>query len=181
MLPGRMSKPSGVFTIAEVACISSSSTSVMEARRSRFSTPLPIVALPCGSRSTSNTRFGVRARAAARFTEVVVLPTPPFWLATAMMRAVTARCPPVVRRCSVEAAGSRLCRSHDDEVPLGIETGHTHRMQLTNVPSRRQRGDLFAGHDALHCEQNATGSQEMAAGLQDRRERGERARGDRIE
>src|SRR5690606_20487 len=55
---------------------------------SRLSTPLPMVALPCGSRSTSKTLRGVRASAAARLTAVVVLPTPPFWLATAMIRAM---------------------------------------------------------------------------------------------
>jgi len=39
---------------------------------------LPIAALPCGSRSTSNTLCLAAARAAAKFTLVVVLPTPPF-------------------------------------------------------------------------------------------------------
>ena len=43
--------------------------------------PLPMVALPCGSRSTSSTRRPSCARLAARLTAVVVLPTPPFWLA----------------------------------------------------------------------------------------------------
>src|SRR5580704_15750864 len=48
--------------------------------------PLPIVALPWGSRSISSTRRRVAASEAARFTEVVVLPTPPFWFAMAMTR-----------------------------------------------------------------------------------------------
>src|SRR5579862_4819417 len=51
-----------------------------------LSTPLPMVALPCGSRSMSRTRRLVAAREAARLTAVVVLPTPPFWFAMAMTR-----------------------------------------------------------------------------------------------
>ena len=46
----------------------------------------PLVAFPCGSPSTSRTRCSAAARLAARFTAVVVLPTPPFWLAIANMR-----------------------------------------------------------------------------------------------
>ena len=65
---------------------SPSSTSVAERSSVRLSTPQPMVALPWGSRSTSSTRRWVAASEAARFTAVVVLPTPPFWFATAMMR-----------------------------------------------------------------------------------------------
>src|SRR5690606_18693124 len=46
-----------------------------------LSMPLPMVALPWGSRSISNTRLPSAARAAARLMAVVVLPTPPFWFA----------------------------------------------------------------------------------------------------
>src|SRR6202030_1250638 len=52
--------------------------------------PTPVLALPCGSRSNSSTFFSAAARAVARFTAVVVLPTPPFWLAMAIMRGATA-------------------------------------------------------------------------------------------
>ena len=65
--------------------------------------PVPLVALPCGSMSMSRVRFSATASAAARLTAVVVLPTPPFWLATAMIlptrrfprevQGRTARCP----------------------------------------------------------------------------------------
>src|SRR5690606_19424660 len=48
-------------------------------------TPTPLEAFACGSRSTSNVGFSAAARLAARLTAVVVLPTPPFWLAIAMM------------------------------------------------------------------------------------------------
>src|ERR1700704_6238411 len=42
-----------------------------------------IVLLDCGSRSRSSVRLPRSARAAARLIAVVVLPTPPFWLAIA--------------------------------------------------------------------------------------------------
>ena len=44
----------------------------------RFSSPVPDVALPWGSKSISNTFLRRPARLAAKFTAVVVLPTPPF-------------------------------------------------------------------------------------------------------
>src|SRR6266404_980347 len=48
--------------------------------------PTPLVELLCGSRSSSRTDLPRLPRDAARFTAVVVLPTPPFWFATAMTR-----------------------------------------------------------------------------------------------
>ena len=50
-------------------------------------TPRPTEAAPWGSKSTSRTRRPSSARAAPRLIVVVVLPTPPFWLHMAMMRA----------------------------------------------------------------------------------------------
>ena len=44
--------------------------------------PMPLVAFPWGSISIRRVFFSATLRAAARFMEVVVLPTPPFWLAT---------------------------------------------------------------------------------------------------
>ena len=58
--------------------------------RARLSTPLPMVALPWGSRSTSRTRRRAAPSEAARFTLVVVLPTPPFWFVIAITRAMSA-------------------------------------------------------------------------------------------
>src|SRR5690606_16319913 len=43
-----------------------------------------VVVLHCGSRSPTRTRCPSRAAAAARLTVVVVLPTPPFWLPSAI-------------------------------------------------------------------------------------------------
>jgi hypothetical protein len=59
------------------------STSYMDRSNFRPSTPTPVVAFPWGSRSMTRTRSPRAARAALREMAVVVLPTPPFWLATA--------------------------------------------------------------------------------------------------
>src|SRR5579871_3756042 len=48
--------------------------------------PRPVEALPCGSRSMINTCSPMAASAVPRLMAVVVLPTPPFWLATASTR-----------------------------------------------------------------------------------------------
>src|SRR5579875_2850438 len=57
------------------------------------SSPRPVVALACGSRSTSSVRKPSSASAAPRLMAVVVLPTPPFWFATAITRATDASTP----------------------------------------------------------------------------------------
>src|SRR5438105_877421 len=49
--------------------------------------PSPVEALPCGSRSTIRTCSPIAASAVPRLIAVVVLPTPPFWLAMARMRS----------------------------------------------------------------------------------------------
>src|SRR5213596_1713263 len=55
--------------------------------RSR-SMPTPLVELPWGSASMSSVLRSAVASEAARFTAVVVLPTPPFWLAIAITRDI---------------------------------------------------------------------------------------------
>ena len=50
-------------------------------------TPRPTDSAPCGSKSTSSTFCPYSASAAPRLMVDVVLPTPPFWLHIAMMRA----------------------------------------------------------------------------------------------
>src|SRR3954465_9954461 len=52
--------------------------------------PSPVDALPCGSRSTIRTFSPIAASAVPRLIAVVVLPTPPFWLARARTRGATA-------------------------------------------------------------------------------------------
>ena len=50
--------------------------------------PCDIVRFPCGSMSTQRTRWPSSTKAAARLSVVVVLATPPFWLAKAMTLAL---------------------------------------------------------------------------------------------
>src|SRR5437773_12472758 len=50
--------------------------------------PTPLVRLLWGSRSIRRTRRSATASDAARLIAVVVLPTPPFWLATATILAI---------------------------------------------------------------------------------------------
>ena len=72
------SKPAGLFTIASDSDTPSSSTSAMVSSNWFLSTPVPLVALPCGSKSISSTCLRLAAKLAVKFTAVVVLPTPPF-------------------------------------------------------------------------------------------------------
>ncbi|SKT47912.1 Uncharacterised protein [Mycobacteroides abscessus subsp. abscessus] len=58
--------------------ISPRSTSYDEGVPARWSAPSAVLALPWGSRSITRTLSPCSAIAAARFTAVVVLPTPPF-------------------------------------------------------------------------------------------------------
>src|SRR5215469_9997354 len=48
--------------------------------------PRPVEALPCGSMSTTSVGWPTAASAVPRLMAVVVLPTPPFWLATTRTR-----------------------------------------------------------------------------------------------
>ena len=47
--------------------------------------PRPCDAFPCGSMSKRRVFFSRAAKLAAKFTAVVVLPTPPFWLHMAII------------------------------------------------------------------------------------------------
>src|ERR1700759_4559696 len=94
--------------------------------------PSPEVALACGSMSTTSTRWPACAIEAARFTVVVVLPTPPFWFAMARIRFILAprvfyHTRPPGRLFSAEkicgAIGCALvvgCRTstHSEELPM---------------------------------------------------------------
>src|SRR5262245_48566527 len=62
--------------------------------------PRPVDALPCGSRSMISTCSLMAASAVPRLIAVVVLPTPPFWLATASTRGALAFCTGAARSCS---------------------------------------------------------------------------------
>src|SRR2546422_4036884 len=87
---------------------SSTSTLYTDAVPARCSTSRAVEALPCGSRSTTRTRAPCRARLAARLTALVVLPTPPFWLAIVIIRHERGRGhsrPPDPREARAASAG----------------------------------------------------------------------------
>src|SRR5215207_714477 len=96
IVAGATSNPSMLVSSA-TSCrgLPSSSTSYMHPPESG-ATPRPLVALPCGSMSTTSTLSPLSARYAARLIAVVLFPTPPFWftMATTVFTAgILARAP----------------------------------------------------------------------------------------
>ena len=77
--------------------------------------PAPWTRCPAGSRSTTSTREPCIARLAARLTAVVVLPTPPFWLAIVMIRHERGRghCWPPARATTAACAALAIGVSAD--------------------------------------------------------------------
>src|SRR5512133_3275154 len=88
---------------------------------------MPLVAFPCGSPSTSNTRCSAAARLAARFTAVVVLPTPPFWFAMAMILAKVRQLQLVCAKTKREAEyWPPAVANASSNVPRGTGEGFLH-------------------------------------------------------
>src|SRR5512132_2092991 len=80
--------------------------------------PSPTESAPCGSVSTRSTWRPCSARAAPRLMAVVVLPTPPFWLARAMTFPISGTSgPPTERLSSHRFVYSALWR----DVVLGLD------------------------------------------------------------
>src|SRR3954447_6026834 len=99
--------------------------------------PSPVLALPCGSKSTRRTRFFAAARAVARLIAVVVLPTPPFWLASARMFG--ARAAP---RGAVSASVSlKMVQSQDDARRIGSAGQKVDR----HIPRAPREGQFALG------------------------------------
>ena len=99
MLAGSSVIPSIVVTSVAFGSTSPSSTSCTDTGSLSGSWPSEKVKQPCGSRSTSSTRRPVSTIAAPSDATVVVLATPPFWLATANTRVLVTvpswhACPP---------------------------------------------------------------------------------------
>src|SRR5256714_6323530 len=83
---GMMSTPAdGRWTMSSASVAEPTTASYTDRSRPTRSTPNPLVALPWGSKSITRTRSPARARYVARLTTVVVLPTPPFWFAQAIV------------------------------------------------------------------------------------------------
>src|SRR5262245_47547204 len=102
-----------------------------------------MVALPCGSRSTISTRWPTLARPAERFTVVVVLPTPPFWLATQKILAIVLLLPRHRQphpEADQTAAGELLQHAPDRRVgahALGQKMREQHRGQPVRESQHR--------------------------------------------
>src|SRR6266511_5192150 len=109
--------------------------------RARASTvPSQVLALACGSRSITSTRRPRSARAAPRFTTVVVLPTPPFWLATATRRMCT-----TCREAFSWRKGTTRTRP-DPGYPRNPPDGYDRSVSARDdqVPERRRRRAVAA-------------------------------------
>src|SRR5882757_2032059 len=72
--------------------------------------PNPVDALPCGSMSSTRVGSPTAARAVPRLIAVVVLPTPPFWLATTRMRGFL----------GCDMTGAQLSHNHYSSRRIGL-------------------------------------------------------------
>src|SRR6185437_15114364 len=99
--------------------------------------PEPVVALPCGSRSTTSTRRFMATRLAARLTVVVVLPTPP---SGSRPRSYASR------------------RPHQDKMAFGVKARYVQRWRRDDFDAIRQRVDLVSRKRALHRDDDAAGA-----------------------
>src|SRR5262245_34992939 len=84
--------------------------------------PRPVEALPCGSRSITSTCRPTAAKPVARLIAVVVLPTPPFWLAMAMTRAFRPASLTLTVRPSQAQDGAARVRAARQPVDLKFPT-----------------------------------------------------------
>ena len=101
------------------------------ARSARLSMPAPVVALPCGSRSTSSTRRFIAARLAARLTVGRRLADAALLVGDGDDAGHRGLSPRAVRR-----------PSHDDQVALRVEPRHVER-------GRRRRRDVARAARAI--------------------------------
>ena len=90
------------------------------ARGRAWPTPSPVDALPCGSRSISSTFQPIAASAVARLIAVVVLPTPPFWFATATLIIASSSPPPLSAPGSGIPDPCTLCSTVNVTVPVSL-------------------------------------------------------------
>src|SRR5690606_15840669 len=102
----------------------------------------PVEALPCGSESISSTFSPTAANAVPRLMAVVVLPTPPFWLATTSTRSGRS-----------DFTGTTQAPHAHDPTPGVAERGDHVRLVLPIAG-----GLLHVGHDVLPLEEQARGS-----------------------
>src|SRR4051795_10558372 len=105
-------------------------TSYIDSSSESGSIPWLMVRFDCGSRSTHSTRLPFSAKATARFKVVVVLATPPFWLANEITWAFG---PPlgagseVPCEAACEAAGALITDEGDGGNAGGLELFRSNR------------------------------------------------------
>src|SRR3954453_3831456 len=132
--------------------------------------PRPVLALPCESRSTISTERPLAASAVPRLIAVVVLPTPPFWLATASTRP----CPAGV--CSL--APDTLQPANDEDTALGVRQA---RLPLDlHCPASRRFGQFRLGLPTLEKEEAGHGGGETRGQRQELRQGCQAAGGDGV-
>src|SRR5690606_4394810 len=117
--------------------------------------PREVAAFPWGSRSRRRARYPLMAREAARLTALVVLPTPPFWLMTAIMTGE-----PGAWSVSRETAGA----------VFEAETGGVSRETLGRDPSFGGKAGESVIHnlsdswgETRHCKVLGDGSRERSS------------------
>src|SRR5210317_1733340 len=125
---------------------SPSMTSQAETCRRCGSMPQPVDAFPWGSRSTSSTGYFMLENAAARFTQVVVFPTPPFWFATAMILANMDSC---LFCCSLRVSYNE---GHNDEVTVLLQSRHAEFFHRIDANIVRQPPEFHVRVASLHRE-----------------------------
>src|SRR6201991_2093377 len=106
--------------------------------------PRPVEALPWGSLSISSTRSPTAARAVPRLIAVVVLPTPPFWLATTSTRRARSDLAGTAKPLHAHDAASGITqgRYHVGLIlPISSGLGHVghHILSLEEQPLRARR------------------------------------------
>ncbi len=100
--------------------------------------PNPEVAFTCGSMSTRAVRFSAAARQAARFTAVVVFPTPPFWLMNAILLVMGLTLPERLDLPVDSRATERLqCAARRGLVNIGAQVVAKGRGRPERTPERR--------------------------------------------
>src|SRR5437868_6219720 len=114
-------------------------------------TPRPVEALPCGSTSRISTFSPTAARAVPRLMAVVVLPTPPFWLATARTRTGDSN---TREPFDLDDAPRRVAQAGDQlhlEPPLRARRGHLG----LRVPALEKQGRSALAHIGVSIVQEA--------------------------
>src|SRR5689334_18507531 len=99
--------------------------------------PSPVLAFPCGSKSMTRTRFFAAASAVARLIAVVVLPTPPFWLASATMFGARA----AGRRAVSASVSLKMVQSQDG----GRRVGSAGQEVGCHIPRASREGQFALG------------------------------------